>query len=370
MHFSMPRAFNQKIKRIPKFCFSCGVIRHGKLGCRKKSNHCTSGTEMEYPYGQWLRVNYPTRRGGSDEQFGGEKTGRGTSFRPFKGSSSSVEGGFEHHAKGGLFSGEGGGGHGSRNPEFPSVTAVSPSLENCLTLRDGHNEKDLPPQRQNVTLGISATIYGDSREAGVMQTLAGSTTSKLASIGEMEGHTVLQEGLSRCDLGMSKSPKGKDIMDSSSKDSGVANFGKTNWKATEVSMVHNMEYLGSDGDMGGSPALQNGKPRNEVGNKVATAQQETVDSVPEASSGDKSGKLPTKFVGSWDSTKGRMEWIKVDQLVRDPFSTSYLPHVSCPPTKMSTNQQVDGSCTLQKLESPSLIQPPSEQSRSEQKIRS
>jgi hypothetical protein len=173
-------------------------------------------------------------------------------------------------------------------------------------------------------------------------------------------------------LGTSKSPKGKAVVDSSSEDSGVANFGKTNWKASEDSMGHNMEYLGSDGDMGEFPALQDGKPRNGVGTKVVTAHQETVDSVLEASSGDKSGKLPSKFVGSWDSTKGRMEWINVDmegiQLVRDPFSTSYFPHVNCPPKKVSTNQQVDGSCTLQKLESPSLIQPPSEQLRSEQKI--
>jgi hypothetical protein len=179
-----------KFEKIPKFCFSCGVIRHGKLGCRKMSNHRTSGIEMEYPYGQWLRVSYPSRRGGSDERFG-----RGTSFRSFKGSSSSAEGGAEHHAKGGLFFGERGGGHGSRNPNFPSVKAVSPNLENCLPLRDGHNEGDLPPQRQNVTPGISTAIYGDSRDACSAQALAGSTASKLASIGEIEGCTVMQEGM-------------------------------------------------------------------------------------------------------------------------------------------------------------------------------
>ncbi|XP_059436704.1 uncharacterized protein LOC132169738 [Corylus avellana] len=44
---------------LPKFCFQCGVICHGKLGCSKRSGlHKKNGTE----YGPWLRAASPTRK--------------------------------------------------------------------------------------------------------------------------------------------------------------------------------------------------------------------------------------------------------------------------------------------------------------------
>jgi hypothetical protein len=46
-------------ERLPKFCFNCGVIIHGKIGYNKKAMmRQTETTE----YGYWLRAPCPTRR--------------------------------------------------------------------------------------------------------------------------------------------------------------------------------------------------------------------------------------------------------------------------------------------------------------------
>ena len=42
-------------ERIPRFCFNCGVVLHGKLGCLKKTTIHIQGEEAEY--GPWLRVS-------------------------------------------------------------------------------------------------------------------------------------------------------------------------------------------------------------------------------------------------------------------------------------------------------------------------
>jgi hypothetical protein len=50
-----------KYERLPKFCYKCGVMRHGKAGCLRYG-HRQYGKNEEPPYGNWLRVSYPTRR--------------------------------------------------------------------------------------------------------------------------------------------------------------------------------------------------------------------------------------------------------------------------------------------------------------------
>jgi len=69
--------------RLPKFCFHCGVIRHGKGGCFSLQNRSKPRKEMDYPYGQWLRVSFPVRKGNSVEpqwrkrEDSGKKVGQG-----------------------------------------------------------------------------------------------------------------------------------------------------------------------------------------------------------------------------------------------------------------------------------------------------
>jgi hypothetical protein len=74
-------------EQLPYFCFECGVIKHGKGGCPKRTTSKVRRGEPEY--GPWLRVPSPTRRfntgsnswrgrSSSNQQFGME-SGRSAS---------------------------------------------------------------------------------------------------------------------------------------------------------------------------------------------------------------------------------------------------------------------------------------------------
>lgn len=44
-------------EKIPKFCFNCGVISHGREGCSKVDGNSKSEGSPEFEYGPWLRVS-------------------------------------------------------------------------------------------------------------------------------------------------------------------------------------------------------------------------------------------------------------------------------------------------------------------------
>jgi hypothetical protein len=48
-----------KFERLPKFCYHCGVIRHGVEGCLKRS---MMRKQEVIQFGPWLRANSSTRR--------------------------------------------------------------------------------------------------------------------------------------------------------------------------------------------------------------------------------------------------------------------------------------------------------------------
>jgi hypothetical protein len=61
-----------KYERLPRFCFNCGVICHGKTGCSNKSELRNQGTTR---YGPWLRAASPPRK--AERSFGQFTTKRG-----------------------------------------------------------------------------------------------------------------------------------------------------------------------------------------------------------------------------------------------------------------------------------------------------
>ncbi|XP_059431607.1 uncharacterized protein LOC132165128 [Corylus avellana] len=48
-------------KKLPRYCFDCGKISHGRDGCSVRGG--TQKRESEKPYGPWLRARSPRRRG-------------------------------------------------------------------------------------------------------------------------------------------------------------------------------------------------------------------------------------------------------------------------------------------------------------------
>jgi len=68
-----------KFEKLPKFCYNCGVIKHGRSGCIEQGAGKKNGDEEGYPYGPWLRVAYPTRRGTGGEGRSGGRGGEGRS---------------------------------------------------------------------------------------------------------------------------------------------------------------------------------------------------------------------------------------------------------------------------------------------------
>jgi hypothetical protein len=64
-----------KFEKLPKFCYKCGVIEHGRTGCNEQGAGKKNGDEEGYPYGPWLRVAFPPRRGtGGDVRREGRPT--------------------------------------------------------------------------------------------------------------------------------------------------------------------------------------------------------------------------------------------------------------------------------------------------------
>jgi hypothetical protein len=51
-------------EKIPKFCYRCGIIRHGASGCQRDGGRQLSGEAKDNQFGAWLRADSPNRRQG------------------------------------------------------------------------------------------------------------------------------------------------------------------------------------------------------------------------------------------------------------------------------------------------------------------
>lgn len=52
------------MKKTPKYCFKCGVIRHGARGCVRVGGQRANRRNVEPKFGPWQRVPSPNRRWG------------------------------------------------------------------------------------------------------------------------------------------------------------------------------------------------------------------------------------------------------------------------------------------------------------------
>ena len=69
-------------EKTPRFCFKCGVIRHGGRGCVRPGGRRFQESENDHEFGPWLRVPPSSQSGGGEEEGEGDTVGpRGLSTR-------------------------------------------------------------------------------------------------------------------------------------------------------------------------------------------------------------------------------------------------------------------------------------------------
>jgi hypothetical protein len=67
-----------KYEKIPRFCFSCGIIRHGPGGCMNQRGRRALGDAEETQFGKWLSVTPPGYRYGGGGESHSNGNGRGS----------------------------------------------------------------------------------------------------------------------------------------------------------------------------------------------------------------------------------------------------------------------------------------------------
>lgn len=71
-----------KYEKIPRFCFKCGIIRHGRRGCIAPGGRRTLGNGDAAQFGIWLRVNPGGNRNGGARRGRPNSTWRNTANSP------------------------------------------------------------------------------------------------------------------------------------------------------------------------------------------------------------------------------------------------------------------------------------------------
>jgi len=317
-----------KFERLPKFCFRCGVICHGKEGCSRQG-YRPHGKEEDYPYGNWLKVSYPTRRRQNvfmhegqgmqskqnvDKHHGGDEVQ--PELRPGYNSPECAREEVTPQC----------GGDGSSNSTNPRVlqTAVADLETPRITRNNGGQAAVVVIDRVSVQekTGTKAKIRkSDLTEATADQLLK-----------DMEGNFEMRETNLDSDKGIPKIMQKIQMPRVSRKEATDA--------GSSVS-IRNNDKVGQ-GHTGGL-LKQNMVEVIEVGNIVGQKKWAKKATQPHKQSfvgpeiGDKikepDGVLSSKkILGTWDSNLGGMKWTRLGseqdiQLVLDPQTQSYLPRV-------------------------------------------
>lgn len=146
-----------KYEKLPKFCFHCGVIRHGTLGCTQGGGSKGPESNISTPYGHWLRVSFPYRQGVIGVGCPGLKFlgiyGEGAQYND---ESSSASGKATTSNLAATHSG--GGARGSTHP-IPTKARVPSMVTDSQPLKAGNNYGELNVKKRKETsnyLGVKA----------------------------------------------------------------------------------------------------------------------------------------------------------------------------------------------------------------------
>ncbi|XP_059429203.1 uncharacterized protein LOC132163020 [Corylus avellana] len=124
-------------EKVPKYCFRCGLICHGKDGCERRDVRRKQGEDNVFEYGPWLRATSPRRgmqrergrRGG--ENYPQEEWGRKEAGRHWRGSRwDEFTGDYDRSTSGDQVL------HGDLpSKECPRLTPTSPQSRDSLQVR-------------------------------------------------------------------------------------------------------------------------------------------------------------------------------------------------------------------------------------------
>jgi hypothetical protein len=278
-------------ERIPRFCFMCGVIKHGGRGCVKPGGRMLPENENLQQFGPWLRVSLPNRFGGGEGGRENYKEAKEGYTQP----SNSVAA--EHRAKEKLNQGESGGSGSAGTDEVSTETSP-------VAAKTGNGKNMHTDEGEQIDRISGKQIRNEDRE------VSGGKTRYLQD-DEISGGFIRKDKEDfnwkiRCTQG--NGPKGKERMSDGEEISAIntgSNF-KMNVTAdknanggAESNMVYNENIL---------------PPK---GNNI--------------------------YVGQWDSIKEKMTWQAVEkeaELVGNLNLESPIHHVEARSPKIKTARKI------------------------------
>jgi hypothetical protein len=271
-----------KYEKLPKFCFQCGVICHGRHGCIRIGEKMQGSKGGETPYGHWLRVNFPMRKGlggGFKEGSHHEDTCSGTRKRP------------------------------ATNQKADSLSSEGDESTGAASMHTLRNSNPLITEKVNME-----------------------TTPTLRS--NNEGQQMKNENW-RGNVRKETRNKGKKAR------VGGKELKTTVWKVVEKDVSNHSEQLGSRDQHSKNVSMGNMGSAATYPNQLVSKT-----SIPVLAKGETSGKTPTKYLGQWDAALGCMVWESVEEelldLAKDPITGNYFPRVVKPTGNLSTTAPKSG----------------------------
>ncbi|XP_059436731.1 uncharacterized protein LOC132169771 [Corylus avellana] len=156
-------------EKIPKYCFRCGVIRHGTRGCVRVGGQRAYGRETEPEFGPWLRVPSPNRRRGTGGGWNhGGKWGRNQPENFFEGDRQHQQWRHMGDVGGGVGAEHGGGSAGTATTPVKGGSNNVSRNSSLSPSKRGSGNKGALKEKERVVMGgadlaqtVMGRLYGD-----------------------------------------------------------------------------------------------------------------------------------------------------------------------------------------------------------------